>query len=1050
MAGRKWFVRGVVFSIVGSCLVGILLYQRWTNSAAVREQVIASLRQLFPGASVNVDSAHLRILGGIQVYEIRIARKDDDAKNDILHIPSAIVYHDKERVLHGELSIRKVELFQPRLRLQRLADGKWNFEGLASTSSGPSTQPIPTLVIHNGTAVLEDRTDGTTSSLEIGDIQVTLVNDPLPVVTLEGTANSPTIGKLAVQGAFQRLGGKAQLQARLDNMPLTTKLARKLAAFCPTGFLSNLEIEGAIDVQTTVDFAPDQTPSLSYDLQVKLRKTSIRHPDLPIPLEDVTAQLQVRNQQIRLDDVTARSGRTTFKGRGIGFLPDPVQSFEAELAIDHLHLDEALLARLPDKLRELAKKYSPEGDVGLRVLCARQDGKWTTLQRLGEGTLSTVTLTPERAAGTFYKFPYRVAEVGGTIKVDLASDRATIDLTGQAAGQPVSIRGYWQGDALAADGQIDLEAKRIPVEEKLLAALPPLTQKAVRSFNPTGIIDVKGLVRHKPGEPKIHTEFHIDILEARANWNQFPYPVERITGRLHVTPMGLEVRDLIGHRKEGTIKIHATMTTPDQFETNQLDLALQATKIPIDEEFKGAFKEQPNLQRAWENFSPSGQVDFGLRLDRDSQNKEDIKIDITLAGCSSQPIFFPYRLNQLVGKFRYFKNRIDLSDFQASHGKTKLRLDQGYVDLHRGGYYANFKALTFEDLVPDAAFVDALPGKMKTFVRTMACQDVIQLQTDLVILQGAEPGVSPDIYWDAKMKLTNAAVHPGVTLADVTGEVACVGRYDGRQIVGIQGNLDLKTAHLFGQPFVNLLAKIEVKNASPDILHMNLKANLFDGEVIGQMRFEFNSTLRYEMNLTASRVDLQKFAMLNFGKDAEMSGFAFARLVLTGNGSSFDSLEGHGSLDVPTGKLKTLPILLDLIKFLGLRWPDRTAFEELHAIFNFSGRRVLLRRMELLGNAVSFSGKGEVNVDGTDVAVDFFPSWGRIEDLMPRAARPLTPTITKNLLVIEMRGKITKNADDLKFTKRPMPVLIDPLVNLRDRLMQLPMPALEPIRDFPR
>ena len=46
---------------------------------------------------------------------------------------------------------------------------------------------------------------------------------------------------------------------------------------------------------------------------------------------------------------------------------------------------------------------------------------------------------------------------------------------------------------------------------------------------------------------------------------------------------------------------------------------------------------------------------------------------------------------------------------------------------------------------------------------------------------------------------------------------------------------------------------------------------------------------------------------------------------------------------------------LDLIKFLGLRWPDRTLFEEAHAQFAIRGRRVRLGNVELFGNAVSFT-----------------------------------------------------------------------------------------------
>src|SRR5581483_2698577 len=40
MSWRKWFVRGLVFSIMGGMGCAALLYQRWTDPAAVRQHVI--------------------------------------------------------------------------------------------------------------------------------------------------------------------------------------------------------------------------------------------------------------------------------------------------------------------------------------------------------------------------------------------------------------------------------------------------------------------------------------------------------------------------------------------------------------------------------------------------------------------------------------------------------------------------------------------------------------------------------------------------------------------------------------------------------------------------------------------------------------------------------------------------------------------------------------------------------------------------------------------------------------------------------------------------
>jgi hypothetical protein len=140
-------------------------------------------------------------------------------------------------------------------------------------------------------------------------------------------------------------------------------------------------------------------------------------------------------------------------------------------------------------------------------------------------------------------------------------------------------------------------------------------------------------------------------------------------------------------------------------------------------------------------------------------------------------------------------------------------------------------------------------------------------------------------------------------------------------------------------------------------------------------------------------------------------------------------LEGHGTVDVPNGQMYNLPLLLDLIKVLGLRPPDRTAFEEAHAAFSIRGPRLKLNRLDLDGNAISLSGQGEMKLDGTDMQLDFYAVWGRIKQLLPPIFRDIPPAVGQQLLKIKMRGSVS----DPKITKEPVPALVEPMEKLVKR-----------------
>src|ERR1043165_738505 len=242
MAWRKWMVRGIVYSIVGACVLAALLYQRWTNPAAVREQIIIKLAEEFPGAHVSVDSARLRILGGIQLNGLRLMRADDPEKHEFLHVPSAIFYHDKEKILEGELTLRKIELHRPRLRVRREKNGAWNIRDLFRKPDKAQVS-LPAIVIHQGTLILEDRSDHTKhSSLEINDISLTILNDPLETVTIRGAANSDLLGKLQLHGRLNRLDNEAYVSFQASQIPLTQALVARFPVPVPSQVLAGLEL----------------------------------------------------------------------------------------------------------------------------------------------------------------------------------------------------------------------------------------------------------------------------------------------------------------------------------------------------------------------------------------------------------------------------------------------------------------------------------------------------------------------------------------------------------------------------------------------------------------------------------------------------------------------------------------------------------------------------------------------------------------------------------------------------------------------------------------
>ncbi len=1036
MAWRKWIVRGIVYGILGACGLAALLYQRWTNPAAVREQVIAKLSALFPGAQVAVDSAQLRLLGGIQINGLRFARRDDPEKHDFLHVPSAVLYHDKEKILEGELAMRKLELYRPRLRLRRSADGQWNVQGILGVVRLDIA--VPTIVVHQGTLIVEDRQEtAKMPGLEVNEVSLTIINDPLPTITLRGSANSALFGQLQVQGSSDRPTNDLSLNFQATRAPVTTALVMRFAGPHQDA-LSGFQVEARADLSGKLSYRPQQAIPFRYELQGRLSDGKVQHPQLPLPLDKLQAAFQVNNGEVVLDSLTARSGAAEIEASGSGLLASLDKNFEAHLDVKHLALSEELTPRLPEKIRKLMRMFDPKGPTTLHIDCARRDGQWTDLSH---DQPSTVSLRPENVSLAFIRFPYPLERTTGAIDYHLVNKHVQVDLTTYAGDRPVFLKGQLTGEGIDADAKFDIHAQDVELDDAMLAALaslPPATQALARSFNAKGKADVNAHIRHKPGEKDYANEFHVRFHDMTMCWNDFPYPLERVSGTLDIYPKHWLFSDFQGWHNGGHVLLHGRSTptvTPEGEKKFGVFIEITGRNIALDADLQEASRTIPAMQKSWKIFQPSGRLWFTASVNRPSADPYDLDINVDAKGCAVEPIFFPYLFSDLSGQFRYHHHRLELTKVRAKHGPTLVSLDRGVVDVHpKGGYYADLLDVQAQHLSLDDAFVKALPKRLQDAAGSLKLKGLLSLKSRVVAAQASEPSSLPDVYWDGQVRLKEAQLSTGFDWGRVTGTVACAGRYNGRQLLGVNGNLLLDSATVFHQPFANVQAQFQIRENAPDVLLVGVRAPAFGGDIAGQVRVDFNSTLRYEANLTASQIDLKPFGKHNLGDKSEISGMAMARLHLTGQGTGLDSLDGHGSLDALNGKLYNLPLLHDVMQVIGAKWPNSSTFEEMHANFALQGKRVQLKRLDLLGNAVSLSGNGEFNLDGSDVHLDFYPTWGRLEQLLPPAVRPFPVSVSKNLVTIEMRGKITSNPHDRSFMLRPLPIVIDPLMLVRDRL----------------
>jgi hypothetical protein len=386
--------------------------------------------------------------------------------------------------------------------------------------------PLPTLIIHQGTVVVDDRRQGKSlPSLEINHVNLNIINDPLATVVINGRAKSGSLGDLEIHGTWNRQTKELAFSIQVNGMPLTTALLQRLAPSCPAGDLDKALVEGKADIKAEVTWMPGSPAPFTYDISADLSGGKLRHPRIPLPLEDLDAKLHLNKGGLELVNLKARSGASRIWAKGKASLPCPEANFEGALEVQHLELCDKLFQKLP-ALEAMVKAFSPAGLATVRIACRRQDGAWKPLTPLpGQmaGTASTLSLIPENTKVVFSKFPYPLERLSGAVDMNLLTKCINVDIVGYSGPRPVHVTGTWQGKAKDADARFDISASDLPLDDKLLFALHASPYEGLaRSFHANGQGDIKAYVRHVPGKEHFDNEFHVHFHDADFRWEQFP------------------------------------------------------------------------------------------------------------------------------------------------------------------------------------------------------------------------------------------------------------------------------------------------------------------------------------------------------------------------------------------------------------------------------------------------------------------------------------------------------------------------------------------------
>ena len=1035
----KW---GLVACVVAAALLVPYFYHRMDEG--IRGRAEEMLAKHYPGLRIKLHSAVLMKGEGIALRGLSIIDPTAEGPGaELLSYDECFLAcsTDLADLLSGQVNPTRVIIRRPTLRMTRRPDGSWSAARLLPFPNF-SDGPLPEIRFENGTIEVFDPTRTVACTFTLRNVNLALAPLALPagqspatrLLQIEGTAAGDHFRQVIFNGKVDPDRPALDLAGNINGVEISPKLRGVLS----DAFGCDLSMLGSLRGQTEVHFNVAYDPALpqrwQFDVTGQLAGGRIDDPRLPHALTEINATVRVDNQGFAIRPLKARCGQASLTLTCSGSL-SPSSPLDVEAEVIQLPLDAQLPAILPPKFQKAWQRLWPEGvvDASIRL---RYDGRdWQPRVRI---KCRDVSFAHE-------KFRYRLEHGNGLL--DLADDHLTMNLSTMSDNKWVQIAGEIDNVASGPSGWLQVHSDELPIDEKLLKALPAHAQSLARSMDLRGVIGFTYRLSRKAfGEPE-HQHLELCASDCDLRYRGFPYALSKVRGEIVMDDGNWRFSNLVGYN--GTTCVSGTGALLGTPRGDELTLSLSAARVPLEADLHNALPEE--MRQVWGLLQPRGVIDIAANIRYvDQLNLLDVAVWARPQSetCSIEPVQFPYRLENVQGVFTYSGGQLAFDRFSAWHGPVKMACDGTCSFQPGGGWQLRLDHLAVDRLRMDRQFVQALPPQIKKGLGDLNATGPMSLQGrqgSIVVARGANRDAPTIAQWtNLRVGLNQVGVDCGVRMENIYGNIDLSGWTDGTRFqmrgeVGFESLTyrDHQLTQVMGPFWIDeqqalfgsLVARRDNQALPPGqtpAAARSLTARVFGGIIDGDGWVLFGAQQRYNVWARLFDADLATCARELTGNNRNLRGRIRGGVELGGIGRSRTAMSGKGSLHLHDANIYELPAMVSMLKILSIKMPDPNAFSQSDIDFRIQGEHVYFDKLDFKGDAISLSGKGEMNFQG-DTHMVLVPTVGHAD-----AGLPLLHNFFRALSQQIMQIRVSGNLQNPDIRQEAMPGVNQALKSLQE------------------
>ena len=801
-------------------------------------------------------------------------------------------------------------------------------------------------------------------------------------------------------------------------------------------FFNQYQPYGQVDIDFDASGNLNRLNEITLSGKVYCKDVAFCNYKFPYTIEHLAGQIDFTQNSVEMNNLNGKHGEVElfFNGWSRDFGPN--WKYHVQITSDNVALKHDLYNVLSTTQKKSWSAFSPTGFVAIDYRLSRSS-------QTDKG--GKLTVEPRGAEAIYRDFPYPLKNLTG----QLFFERGNVilsDVVSQVNECKITLNGKMAtGSTDSPVYDMLVNVNNVPLDSTMEAALPQKQRNLYNRIHPSGLADGWINISVQGSEPATFTA-DLSLKQASLKSDKFSSPVSDISANAVFTPDLITVKNLSGRYGDSLVSLTGQVWPDQEHQEFCYHLSLNFEQVRLNDDL---FKFVPeSLKEIVAELKPQGKLNISADLNKESLTAPpDYRITIDCLGDSANFPQFPYPFRDITGTLSITKDTITLEDITATLGDSvpatteasTIKLN-GQIAFADNAFSSALLNLSANNIFLDERFGTALPKHIQPLYSGLSPTGRFDLDFENIRVFLADDGQkSVDFTGDIRFKDCGFKISDAETKLDAI--LKTKGLYktsDG--LSNCQAAFDGGTLRIQGKSFTNLKADIFY---DPDLRRWStegLIADCYGGKSTGKFQFSVSplgDALRrspkdkqpadgasdYLLQVGFDNIDLQQFLSDTKDKETPENGYTSGKMdgSLSINAHTGDISSRIGTCrlaisDMQVGQLSPLGKLLQVLK---LTEPQDYAFDQMFLDSYIRRNDLLVKKLDLSGQAVAFFGSGRMDIKTRDVDLVLYARGRRLATDEPSIWQSLTEGLGQAVVRMEVTGDFY----DPKVTTKTLPLI---------------------------